>query len=472
MSQKLDITVLSGVSKGDIFHLELSEDKAIKIGRAADNDIVLQDASVSRNHARLELRGKSFFLVDCGSSGGTVLMGFHLTPGDNTGRPLTSGDEFKIGESIFRSTFEEEREILVPQPPPEKVTGGNSPARGLHRFVKWEKRHKLLVLGLVAILAVLLVLMPTTTEHLPKQRSNTVLSLPQDRVLGYVQAKVKNQRDDAHLDKVQFALPASDSFLEFDYRSEKPIELFIDQALLKRVEPTEGFWINGLLVIRDPLVGYERKLIFDNTGYPAKPGENGLLQWGIRNVRVNPISGAADKDPLALLENARALSDKLEVAPEGLFSLIRGLHRVLLRSLHELSQDAAFVAINPEATFPSVAEIQSTIDSLISERKQGLALEGQNRHLTALVELLGRLETELWRRIETRIRSARLSAKVKNFIEAHDLLMSGMAMIPDENDYRHKMTEVVFADSKVVPKSVKKKPERYRERAAAAAAKN
>lgn len=64
------------------------------IGRDENNDLVIDDKLVSRNHALISLlSGKQYYLTDLGSSNGTFL----------NGRPITipviikSGDEIKIG---------------------------------------------------------------------------------------------------------------------------------------------------------------------------------------------------------------------------------------------------------------------------------------------------------------------------------------------------------------------------------------
>lgn len=51
------------------------DERIITIGRAPDNDIILNDSSVSRSHARLSLMpGGRLFLVDCTSANGTWLL--------------------------------------------------------------------------------------------------------------------------------------------------------------------------------------------------------------------------------------------------------------------------------------------------------------------------------------------------------------------------------------------------------------
>ncbi len=45
------------------------------IGRSTNNDIVIDIPEVSRNHARIEYRDGRFYLVDLGSTNGTIVNG-------------------------------------------------------------------------------------------------------------------------------------------------------------------------------------------------------------------------------------------------------------------------------------------------------------------------------------------------------------------------------------------------------------
>ena len=47
----------------------------VTIGRALDNDIVLDDTRISRHHAQLRVRQGNYVLYDTGSSGGTLVNG-------------------------------------------------------------------------------------------------------------------------------------------------------------------------------------------------------------------------------------------------------------------------------------------------------------------------------------------------------------------------------------------------------------
>ncbi len=70
----------------------------IRIGRDDANDVVLDDTEVSRRHARLEMRGAGWVLMDVGSTNGTFLNDREL---DGCVR-LRGADRLKIGSHIFK----------------------------------------------------------------------------------------------------------------------------------------------------------------------------------------------------------------------------------------------------------------------------------------------------------------------------------------------------------------------------------
>src|SRR5512143_2403388 len=65
------------------------------IGRAFDNAICIDDASVSRYHAIIEERDRRFWLSDLGSRNGTTVNGERL----DSERKLQNGDLISIGDA-------------------------------------------------------------------------------------------------------------------------------------------------------------------------------------------------------------------------------------------------------------------------------------------------------------------------------------------------------------------------------------
>lgn len=70
--------------------------KVINIGRESDNDIVLDDPKVSRQHAKMKIEGDTFVIYDLASSNGTFVNNQKIT-----NELLHDGDEIKIGDTIF-----------------------------------------------------------------------------------------------------------------------------------------------------------------------------------------------------------------------------------------------------------------------------------------------------------------------------------------------------------------------------------
>jgi len=71
----------------------------VTCGRAEENDVFLNDTSVSRHHARLERGVVGCEVVDLGSTNGTFVNGERLLDGGS--RPLQDGDQVAFGGCTF-----------------------------------------------------------------------------------------------------------------------------------------------------------------------------------------------------------------------------------------------------------------------------------------------------------------------------------------------------------------------------------
>ena len=80
---------------GKRFVLDMSP---IRVGRGAENHIVLEGDSVSRRHAHLEQRGGVWYAVDDGSTNGTYVNDEQIAR--EVG--LANGDRIKVGPTIFK----------------------------------------------------------------------------------------------------------------------------------------------------------------------------------------------------------------------------------------------------------------------------------------------------------------------------------------------------------------------------------
>ena len=98
------IYILSGPELGRTFEVK---DGAM-IGRAVEAGVQLRDASVSRHHAKLEMREGTWRIVDAGSRNGVTLRGQRVTDA-----ALADGEEFQVGDVLLR--------FRAAVPPPEPI---------------------------------------------------------------------------------------------------------------------------------------------------------------------------------------------------------------------------------------------------------------------------------------------------------------------------------------------------------------
>lgn len=88
----------------------------VNLGRGSENDIVIDDGSVSVRHAVMERIDGGYQLRDLGSTNGIKLEGMKREI-----VPLRHGLSVKIGDVAFDFTLtEEEREALAREKPPEE----------------------------------------------------------------------------------------------------------------------------------------------------------------------------------------------------------------------------------------------------------------------------------------------------------------------------------------------------------------
>ena len=88
--EKAMILIARGPNKGSRFLITAD---GVIIGRSSESSIFLDDITVSRTHATIVKKDKSFVLKDSGSLNGTYIN--NISVNEHT---LVSGDEFQIGK--------------------------------------------------------------------------------------------------------------------------------------------------------------------------------------------------------------------------------------------------------------------------------------------------------------------------------------------------------------------------------------
>jgi len=144
MASQFQLIMRQGPTPGAIFTLEGDQ---LTIGRDSTNEITINDAEVSRRHARLTFQGGKYVLEDLGSTNGTFVNGQRLAGP----RVLKAGEVVSFGEQIVLvfevstndpgATMVSPRAAAVPSasrpaspppPPPAEYAGSmpSSPAPG------------------------------------------------------------------------------------------------------------------------------------------------------------------------------------------------------------------------------------------------------------------------------------------------------------------------------------------------------
>jgi pSer/pThr/pTyr-binding forkhead associated (FHA) protein len=138
MPGQYQLTMRSGPTPGTVYALDGDQ---LSIGRDSANEITVNDAEVSRRHARLTFQGGKYVLEDMGSTNGTFVNGQRLTGP----RVLKSGEVISLGEQIVfvyeavdsdpgatmvsPRKVPEARSVAAPPPPPQSYSGQVPPGQ-------------------------------------------------------------------------------------------------------------------------------------------------------------------------------------------------------------------------------------------------------------------------------------------------------------------------------------------------------
>ncbi len=104
--RKCQLLVNEGPSRGKKMPLN---QKITSIGKRENNDLVLMDKTVSRNHFEIEYQSDSFLLKDLGSTNGTYLNGSRVKEAY-----LSPGDLIKVGSTTIEFMAYDEKIKIAP----------------------------------------------------------------------------------------------------------------------------------------------------------------------------------------------------------------------------------------------------------------------------------------------------------------------------------------------------------------------
>lgn len=164
MTSEFQLIMRSGPTPGAAFNLEGDQ---LTIGRDSTNDIAINDAEISRRHARLTFQGGKYVLEDLGSTNGTFVNGQRLAGP----RVLKAGEVVSFGEQIILvfevttvdagATMVSPRAAAVPSvsrpavppPPPPAEYAGSVPAGPMSDAAAGPKKMNLtpIIIGAVVV---------------------------------------------------------------------------------------------------------------------------------------------------------------------------------------------------------------------------------------------------------------------------------------------------------------------------------
>ncbi|MCH7480644.1 MAG: FHA domain-containing protein [Chloroflexi bacterium] len=132
-SQSYQLVMRVGPSPGKVFALSTNE---VVLGRDIDNEVVINDAEISRRHTRLLIQEGGYVVEDLGSTNGTFVNGQKIT-GSHV---LEPGQTIRLGENVTLSYeiagFDSDATIASGQrkpaaaapPPPAAAPAARAPA--------------------------------------------------------------------------------------------------------------------------------------------------------------------------------------------------------------------------------------------------------------------------------------------------------------------------------------------------------
>ena len=124
MAALFQFVMRSGPTPGATYSLEGDQ---IVIGRDSSSGVPINDAEISRKHARLTFQGGKYVLEDLGSTNGTFVNGQRLV----SPVVLKSGDVVSLGEQIvlmFEALSADPGETLISRKSPARPAPAPAPA--------------------------------------------------------------------------------------------------------------------------------------------------------------------------------------------------------------------------------------------------------------------------------------------------------------------------------------------------------
>jgi hypothetical protein len=413
--------------------------RRIRIGRAADNDIIITDPAVSRSHACVEVRTDGCTIVDAGSSAGLEKMGFRV---GKTPEPLLSGDEFKLGETILRFEVVAKKGALKRAAAREAGPAKASPLANAIPNVVAALRRILSTIGLrtpltqaiagLCVLALIVLALWPAPPTLPPQ-SSAPLPIDYNAVRGY------NAADSAHADGAVFDVPQDADGLGVYFRilPGAGIEIRAGGREVTRIDAGND-WLpySVLLLPRAIARASGPHFIIDHLGYSPEQGAvapDAVRSWGVGRMWLVRVA-EAPSSPGRLADDVKALGElhgRVADDPAARYDLVKGL-RIALVGLMKLSGRPALAYSLPANVSGKDFDTQVATGLVeINERRLDRAID-------RLLPALQIADVELSREYAKLANQLALLQKKESGGEIALLVPRILKMIPDPTDVRYR----------------------------------
>jgi pSer/pThr/pTyr-binding forkhead associated (FHA) protein len=436
--EEIRFTVVQGANVGSRVALQPTP-RSVRIGRAADNDIVINDPSVSRSHARVDVGAEGTQIQDLNSAGGVEKMGFRLGAAPE---PLFSGDEFKIGGTILRYEVvlkksaarrsakpekEEKKKKLVLPAPKDLLDAATRPLQRIGLRTPTSQ------LAVVAALGVIVALIAWPRKPgLPPQAGSKPTALTFDSIIGYAPGA-----DQSHLDGAVFEIPtdADGAAVFFKVNAPSGIDVRVRDKVVASQKPSAEWHDFEMLVIPRAIAAQGTpQFTLDNLGYNGGPVDpESARGWGVSRMWLAKVTSGPTL-PVEIDGEAQVLEKlAVDVAQDSkdLYRLVTGLRSLTIGYMKVAGQSALLLPLgtggNADVVKPALKNFRASLEA--GETGPALALLGQ-----AVVNA----ETRLDREFRERMNTLQLLFKRGAMNDAALLILSLEGFIPENTDPRHR----------------------------------
>ena len=435
--QEIRFTVIKGSNPGAKISFEPTP-RTIRIGRSADNDLVVADATVSRQHAHVDIRDDGYSIKDAGSSSGLEKMGFRV---GREPEPLQSGDELRLGDTILRfevvakkgaikrvAAKESEKESGPPKPSP--LTNVLAVFRRALSTMGLRSGRMQIIAAACFLVLVYVGLQPEPPTIAPQAAD--LLSIDYDGVWGY------NEYDVSHAGGAVFQLPSDADGVGVYLRllAGDGVEIHAGDRIATSIAAA-GDWqsIHVLVLPRAIAADGVPTLKFDHLGYSAEMGPvppDAVSGWGIGKMRIVRVTGGASSPSRVEedLASMRELYGRLEDNPRHRYEMIVGLRRAMV-GLMKLAGRPAVAYSLPISTG---GRLDAQLDSALLEIRE----RRLDRAVDRLLPALQTADVDLTREYTKLANNLELMKRKESTAEIAQILPKILKLIPDPTDVRHR----------------------------------